>query len=114
MKTPYDQTAQIEAIWPEQIETREPELLVLAKRWLPRLPFSHVDVLLIDRIGKDISGMGLDPNVVGRKFNDHEALVDEYPKVRRMAVRGLTEATHGNAIGMGAAEFCRTRLPASG
>jgi hypothetical protein len=110
LENAYDQTAQIEAIWPEQIETRESELLVLAKRWLPRLPFSHVDVLLIDRIGKDISGMGLDPNVVGRKYNDHEALEDEYPKVRRMAVRGLTEATHGNAIGMGAAEFCRTQL----
>jgi hypothetical protein len=106
----YDQTAQIEAIPPEQFEAREKELLVLAKRWLPRLPFQHVDVLLIDRIGKDISGMGLDPNVVGRKYNDHEALPDEFPKVRRIAVRGLTEATHGNAIGMGAAEFCRSQL----
>jgi hypothetical protein len=106
----YDQTAQIEAIEPEQFETREPELLVLAKRWMPRLPFRTVDVLLIDRIGKDISGMGLDPNVVGRKYNDHEAVEGEWPKVRRIALRGLTDATHGNAIGLGAAEFCRSRL----
>jgi hypothetical protein len=106
----YDQTARIEAVRPEQFEAREKELLVLAKRWLPRLPFPHVDVLLIDRLGKDISGTGLDPNVVGRKFNDHRALDDEFPKVRRIALRALTEATHGNAIGLGIAEFCRSGL----
>lgn len=106
----YDQTAQIEALRPSEFEAREPDLLVLAKQWLPRLPFQQVDLLLIDRIGKDISGMGLDPNVVGRKYNVHQAMPDEYPKVRRLAVRGLTEATHGNAIGMGAAEFCKTEL----
>ncbi len=83
---------------------------MLARRWLPRLPFEHVDVLLIDRLGKDISGTGLDPNVVGRKLNDHRALDDEFPKVRRIALRGLTEATHGNAIGLGIAEFCRSDL----
>ena len=77
----YDQTARIEAVRPEQFEAREKELLVLAKRWLPRLPFRSVDVLLIDRIGKDISGTGLDPNVVGRKFNDHKAIDGEFPKV---------------------------------
>ncbi len=106
----YDQTARIEAVLPDQFEAREKELLALARRWLPRLPFQHVDVLLIDRIGKDISGTGLDPNVVGRKFNDHKALEDEWPKVRRIALRGLTEATHGNAIGLGLAEFCRSQL----
>ena len=106
----YDQTARIEAVRPEQFEAREKELLVLARCWMPRLPFSHVDVLLIDRLGKDISGTGLDPNVVGRKFNDHRALDDEFPKVRRIALRGLSEATHGNAIGMGVAEFCRSDL----
>ena len=67
---------------PTQFEAREKELLALARQWLPRLPFPQVDVLLIDRIGKDISGTGLDPNVVGRKFNDHKALDDEWPKVQ--------------------------------
>ena len=99
----YDQTARIEAVLPINSKP-EKELLALARRWLPRLPFQHVGVLLIDRIGKDISGTGLDPNVVGRKFNDHKALEDEWPKVRRIALRGLTEATHGNAIG-GVMEF---------
>jgi hypothetical protein len=106
----YDQIARIEAIAPEKFEAREKELLALAKRLMPRLPFQRVDVLLIDRIGKDISGTGLDPNVVGRKFNDHKALPDEWPKVRRIALRGLTPASHGNAIGFGMAEFCRSQL----
>jgi hypothetical protein len=106
----YDQTALIEAVPPAQFEAREKELLALAKRWLPRLPFPQVDVLLIDRIGKDISGTGMDPNVVGRKFNDHKALDDEWPKVKRIALRRLTAATHGNAIGLGMAEFCRSEI----
>ncbi len=106
----YDQTALIEAVASEQFKPREQELLVLAKRWMPRLPFRHVDVLLIDRIGKDISGTGFDPNVVGRKFDDHKAVEGEFPKVERIALRGLTAQTHGNAVGLGMAEFCRSRL----
>jgi hypothetical protein len=109
----YDQTACIEAVPPEQFEAREIELLVLAKRHLPRLPFSHVDVLLIDRIGKEISGTGLDPNVVGRKFNAHKAVEDELPKIKRIAVRSLTPQSHGNAVGIGMAEFCRSQLLAA-
>ena len=52
----------------------------------------------------------MDTNVVGRKFNDHVAAENEWPKVKRIVVRGLTEATHGNATGIGMAEFCRTRV----
>ena len=84
---------------------------MLAKRLMPRLPFPRVDVLLVDRIGKDISGTGLDPNVVGRKFNDHKAVegrVAEGPADR--PARALSAATHGNALGMGMAEFCRSQL----
>ncbi|MCE5267491.1 MAG: lactate racemase domain-containing protein, partial [Planctomycetaceae bacterium] len=106
----YDETARIEAVGASEFEQREQELLALAKRLLPRLPFERVDVLLVDRIGKDISGTGMDPNVIGRKFNDHRAVEDEWPKVRRIALRGLSEATHGNAHGLGMAEFCRSQL----
>ncbi|MCL6505395.1 MAG: nickel-dependent lactate racemase [Bryobacteraceae bacterium] len=105
----YDETALIAGVPPEEIEAREKELLVLARRWMPRLPFQRVDVLLIDEIGKNISGAGMDTNVVGRKYDDHKAREDEWPKVRRIVVRGLTEATHGNASGIGIAEFCTTR-----
>ena len=54
--------------------------------------------------------MGLDSNVVGRKSNDHKAVEGEFPKVKRIAVRGLTPQTHGNSIGMGLAEFCKTQI----
>jgi hypothetical protein len=106
----FDQTARIEAVAPEQFESREKELLALAKQWMARLPFQHVDLLLIDEIGKDISGTGLDTNVVGRKFDDHKAVDGELPKVKIIALRSLTEATHGNAVGLGCAEFCKSQL----
>jgi len=106
----YDQTALIEAVAPADFEAREKQLLRLARKWMPRLPFPYVDVLLIDRIGKNLSGVGLDANVVGRKFNDHKAVEGEFPKVKRICLRGLTKESHGNAIGMGLAEFCRSQL----
>ena len=106
----YDETAQITAVAPQDFEEREKELLKLAKQWLPKLPFPAADVLLIDEIGKNISGTGLDTNVVGRKFLDHVAAEHEFPKVRNIVVRGLTEETHGNATGIGLTEFCLTRV----
>jgi hypothetical protein len=106
----YDETARIVAVGPRQFETTEKELLQLARQWMPRLPFREADILLIDEIGKDVSGAGLDTNVVGRKFLDHAARDDEYPKVRHLVVRGLSEATRGNATGIGLVEFCRTQV----
>lgn len=105
----YDQTAKIEAVLPDDIESREKELLKLAKAWLPRLPFKTADILLIDEIGKNISGTGADTNVIGRKYLDHRAADDEWPKVKQLVFRGLTEATHGNATGIGMAEFALSR-----
>jgi hypothetical protein len=106
----YDQTALIAAVTPYDFESREKELLALAKRWLPRLPFDRADLLLIDEIGKDISGTGLDTNVVGRKFGVHRADPGETPNIRMIAVRSLTPETHGNATGIGLVEFCRSRV----
>ncbi len=106
----YDRTAKIEAVAPERLEEREKELLKLARQWMPRLPFDRADLLLIDQIGKNISGSGLDTNVVGRKFNDHCAGDDEWPKVRRIMIRDLTDETKGNAAGLGIAEFCARRV----
>jgi hypothetical protein len=104
----YDETAQLTAVLPESLIETEKKLLVLAKEWMPRLPFLDVDVLIVDEIGKDISGSGMDLIVVGRK----PTIVDDpsAPKVRRIIVRDLTEATHGNATGMGMATFCTTRF----
>jgi len=106
----YDQTAKIQAVAPEEFEAREKELLKLAKAWMPRLPFERIDLLILDQIGKNISGSGLDTNIVGRKFNDHRASEDEWPKVRRIMIRDLTEETKGNAAGIGIAEFCARRV----
>ena len=105
----YDETARITAVGPNEFEEREKELLVLAKQWMPRLPFKQADLLVVAQIGKNISGSGMDSNVVGRKFLEHRAGDDEWPKVRTIFLRGLTEETHGNATGIGMAEFALTR-----
>jgi hypothetical protein len=106
----YDHTALVKAVAPHEFEDREKELLVLAKQWMPRLPFKVADVLLLDQIGKNISGSGMDTNVVGRKYNDHVAAENEWPKIKRIVIRDLTDETHGNATGLGMAEFCRSRV----
>ena len=106
----YDQTAEIDAVPPDRFVEREKELLVLAKQWMPRLPFDQVDLLIVDQMGKNISGSGMDTNVVGRKYYDHCAAAKEFPKVTRILVRGLTPETHGNAAGIGMAEYCHQRL----
>ncbi len=105
----YDETALIEAVPPERFYEREKALLELARRWLPRLPFDKVDLLIVDEIGKNISGTGMDTNVVGRKYNDHAATERDDVSCRRIFVRGLTEETHGNACGIGLAEFTNER-----
>jgi hypothetical protein len=104
-----DETAMLEAVRPENFKTREPELLLLANQWLPRLPFNDVDLLIVDQIGKNISGVGMDANVVGRKFNDHAATEQDLARCRRIFVRSLTKETHGNATGIGMAEFTTQR-----
>ena len=104
------QTATVRAIAAGNLFDEEEKLLALSKRLMPRLPFDEIDLLFIDRIGKNISGTGFDTNVVGRKFNDHRAVRGEKPVVRRIAVLGLTPETHGNATGLGIAEFCLTSL----
>ena len=106
----YDRTALIRAVEPANFVDGEKELLILARRWMPTLPFDRIDLLIVDRIGKDISGAGMDTNVIGRKYNDHRAAEKEFPKITRIVVRGLTEATHGNACGIGIADFTHCRV----
>jgi hypothetical protein len=111
----YDETALVEAVRPDDFERREEELLVMARRWLARLPFAEADLLVIDEIGKDVSGSGMDTNVVGRKRSLRFGSVVEpadfrMPKMRHIFVRGLSAHTHGNATGIGLADFTTTRL----
>jgi hypothetical protein len=106
----YDETAQIEAARPDSFEKTDEDLLVLARRWLMRLPYPEADLLIIDEIGKNISGSGMDTNVVGRKRSLRNQPTDGQPQMRHIFVRGLTEKTHGNAAGIGLADFTTRRL----
>ena len=81
---------------------------------MPLLPFDEIDLLIVDRIGKNISGAGMDPNVIGRGVQGYSgSLMREgraAPFIRRIFVRQLTPETHGNAIGIGLADITTTRL----
>ncbi len=105
----YDETGMIAAVAPEDFYERECEILKTATAWMPTLPFKQIGLLIVDEIGKNISGSGMDTNIIGRKYNDHAATDKDEFKVKRIFVRGLTEATHGNACGLGMAEFTNRR-----
>ena len=92
-----------------EAEAGEQELLKLAYRLAPGLPFADIDVLVIDRMGKDISGTGMDTNVIGR-LRIAGKPEPESPRVKAIVVCDLTEATHGNALGMGLADFATQAL----
>jgi len=99
----------IRAFNPEDILEGEKGLLKIAKERLAQLPFDEIDVLIVDQIGKDIAGTGMDTNVTGRNAD----LLGDFttrPKVKRVFVRDLTEKTEGNATGIGLADFTTTRL----
>jgi hypothetical protein len=93
----------------EQIEPMETGLLRRARELLPGLPMDQIDLLIVDEMGKDISGEGLDPNVVGRDCCSYGAR-RERPRITRIFVRDLTEATEGSALGIGLADFALRRL----
>ena len=105
----YGETARIKAMKPEDIEAIEKELLKLSKKMIAKLPFNEIDLLIIDEMGKDISGVGMDPNVTGRNRD----LLGGFPhptRVKRLFVRDLTEKSKGNAIGIGLADITTQRL----
>ena len=110
LENAYEETAEIVAVAPDEIERREPGFLQQVKAWMPRLPFDRAELLMVDQIGKNISGSGMDTNVVGRKRNDHAAIEGETPDIHHIYLRGLTAQTHGNACGIGLAELCHRRV----
>jgi len=105
-----DETALIRAVSPEEFIEQEKDLLILAKKWIPRLPFGQVDLLIIDKMGKNISGTGMDTNVIGRKDYVYPSKEEVFPKVTRIYVRDLTDDTKGNATGIGIADYTHTQL----
>jgi hypothetical protein len=105
----YDQTAELHALAPEEILAREPQLLDRHRQYFPRLPLEEINVLVVDAIGKTYSGTGMDTNVIGfRGVRDGEDLTS--PRIHVIAALSLAEASQGNAIGVGLADFITRRL----
>ncbi len=105
----YGQTAQITAVEPEHFLETEKELLEVARNKTPKLPFEKIDILIVDECGKEISGTGMDTKVLGRIMNIYEQELN-HPKITRVVLRDLTEKTHGNAIGVGLADFVTRKV----
>jgi hypothetical protein len=105
----FHQTCQIKGLLPDEILEGEQELLNISKRRMARLPFNNIDILIIDQVGKDISGIGMDSNVTGRN-RDLIGDFTTHPNTKRVYVRDLTDASEGNANGIGLADFTSTRL----
>ena len=103
------ETAQIKMALAHEIESFESELLKTARAWLPTLPVDEIDLLIIDEMGKDISGEGIDPCVVGRDVCAYGA-ERPWPKVTRIFVGDLTDGSEGSALGIGQADFTTKRL----
>ncbi len=106
LENPYHETYRIECLKSAEISTREPELLEESRRFSARLHFDELDVLIIDEIGKDISGSGFDTNVVGRY---HSEWAQGGPKITRLAVLDITAKSKGNGNGLGMADFTTQR-----
>lgn len=105
------QPARLEAMTAENLSRRETELLAYAKSLSPRLPAQSLDLLVVDQVGKNISGTGMDTHVIGRLRIAGEA-EPTAPKIAAITALRLTEATHGNALGIGLADFTTARLAA--
>ena len=109
----HHQTADIEVLRPENIARDEGRLLEKARSLMPRLPLDEIDLLIVDQIGKEISGAGMDTNVTGRDITGYStSLISNNgvkPRIFRIFVRDLSPATKGNGIGIGLADFTTVR-----
>jgi hypothetical protein len=103
------ETAIVKMASAAEIEAAETELCTKARVYMPGLPLDEIDLLIVDEMGKDISGEGIDPNVVGRDVCSYGAR-RPLPKITRIFVRDLTEGTEGSALGVGQADFTIQRL----
>lgn len=106
----YDQTAELHAMAPQEIIQREPTLLAhYAETYYPRLPIDNLNALVVGTIGKNYSGTGMDTNVIGRRGLS-DAPDPPTPKIKQIAALDLSEASHGNAVGVGLADVVTQRL----
>lgn len=106
LENAYHETARIVVLSPQEVISEEPLLQEEAKRLSPRIHFDTLDVLIIDEIGKDISGTGFDTNMVGRY---HTPYCSGGPEIGKVAVLDVTDVSHGNANGLGILDFTTRR-----
>jgi hypothetical protein len=104
--------ARVAVLRGREIARAEPALLQQSRAWMPALPFADVDVLVVDAIGKNISGAGMDPNVIGRGVHGERMRMCR-STVRTIYARDLTPESHGNASGIGLADVVSSRLVAA-
>lgn len=100
LENAYDETYAIEALPRENLIPREIELVKQARKNMPILMIPEIDVLVVEQIGKDISGAGFDPNILGKSYILKEFVL-EVPKINRMVLLDVSPASHGNGIGLG-------------
>lgn len=105
----HEHTAVIEAIPPEKIVDREKALLQLSKTYMPSLPVSDIDILYVDEIGKNFSGTGMDTNIIGR-IRILGVEEPKSPNIKYIIAGDVSEASHGNALGIGLADLTTERL----
>lgn len=103
----YDQLADVYVLRKEEIEEEEPKILERAMKMVPRIPFEHMDVLICQKLGKDISGTGMDPAIVGRPINNRPNVG---PGVTELGILSLTDKSEGNGNGIGMGDFISRRL----
>jgi hypothetical protein len=102
-------TGKLSAVPVEQMESREEELLRLVKSWMGRIPMD-LDILILDEIGKNISGAGMDTKVVNRGVHGQYNPWPEAPRIERIFIRGLSDLSYGNGVGLGMADVVSDRL----
>ena len=109
MENAYDQTLLVETVPAEKMLEREAELVMLSRKNMPILMIPDIDVLVVEQIGKDISGNGYDPNILGKSFLLKEFVLP-VPKIGRMVVLDVSPASHGSAVGIGIFDVTTRKL----
>ena len=105
----YDQIAEIRFLMPKEFYSQEKEMLKISKKYMAKINIPQIDVLIVDEIGKDISGDGVDPNIIGRYRGKQKSDV-KGPNVGHVVILGLSKRIHGNANGMGYADIITKEL----
>lgn len=105
----FDKTMMVRSLLSDEILDKEPGLLDIARKHRPAFPVGNFDVLILDRMGKNISGVGIDTNIIGR-LKIHGQPEPSAPQIKSIVVADLTEESHGNATGMGLADVITRRL----